>query len=613
MDRREFVRACPKSALSAQYVASLDNTEQKEFIALIIQEAVFCDSWELYFEFAERNNVTITEGIAMEAVQSVGLDPFSAPLWMKAAACCSSPAAKKNLFEFGLSVPLYGWMRLLEAYKMFMEGVQGECIFREEDFTRVSAVLKREGWPDRYAEIYTPGDAAELRGVWCRHINLMMQVLSSEMLGEDLQKRRIDLALQQMCCQLPSDDSCWFQNALFQFHIFNDVEAARRVVEAGIVSAGPSIALENIASVLHDRSRDGAFLLDHNVSPEARALIQQRRAAETIATEGATKDGIRLFRSVGKEAAEQGLSDWKVYSQWCCAEDAVLHDSKMATKVLANGMICCSSSPTDTLLLGSEAMQYHLLHRHERETLGYAEQLIEQQSTSHHSGKIKASWNNLVRVESLLGLSSSNGTKRRGELFPRSAVRAFLERSRVGNYIPCDRSTFEWVQFSEDFTLDKFSVGETPFKGIDPPRFKSLDTTPICAEDAQLPNEDVWDSFTPAGNKFPPQNDDDPDEVAGARELRGKLVYRIKVDARTEARCGRDELARQQTKTETPSEHGSSLGSLLQKIREIKLSDNQVKRLHTVSSEWLLRFITSSDLDLERVLKERSTRKLPMK
>lgn len=617
MEVKDFIRYFPKSALCAQYVLTLENAEQRDLLVSLVEDAIFCDSWEAYFSFAERNNVTITEEVALSAVQAVGLDPLSATLWRKAATCCTSTDTRLNLYQFGLSVPLYNWHDLYADYRAFAEQNDSSEIIGEEECRRIGDVAGSEHWPDRYARFDTDGEVEKVRCAWLLHIAGMVAALDSGVLANDLQLRRIELAMRQMCSQLPADDSCWYQYALFQLRLLEDPETASRIVESGRAAAGPSFALDNLAAVvaaaLQDSGSSGVIPSPAGTAAETvsatEVLLKQRRAAESLVQHGVTKDGVRVLRAPGKAAAQEGLGDWKVYSQWRIAEDMTAHDSKMAAKVLGNGMACCSHSPSDALVLGSEAAQYHLLQRHERETLGYAEQQIEQQSGLHHRGRILASWNSLVRIENLLGLSFSKAAKRRAEHFPHTPIATFLEHCRVGDYLPCSKATFEWIQFTEDYIIDKASVEETPFHGMVPPRKKALSSRPQPTVEYESPDDALWTAFVPPPNSHPPLPTDDPDEVTGARELRGRLVYRVKVDPRTAARCRREERTRRQTKVVEVSEGGgSAFKSLLGRIKALHIPESQARRLSAVSADWLVRLLTSSDLDLDRVLKERAER-----
>ncbi|KPI83341.1 hypothetical protein ABL78_7622 [Leptomonas seymouri] len=620
MEVKDFIRLFPRSALSAQYVRTLDNVEQRELVVSLVDDAIFCDSWEAYFSFAERNNVVISEEVALAAVQAVGLDPLSVALWMKAAKCCGSSESRMRLYEFGLSVPLYNWQRLYTDYCVFAEQNGVVELIAEGECRRVADVALREKWPDRYAHFNTDKEVLDVRRAWLLHVSAMLATLDSGVLARDLQLRRIELAMRQMCSQLPADDSCWYQYALFQLRLLEDKEAAKKTVESGLAAAGPSFALENVASVVSAAEVDGQSGAVGSCSGSSSAaaaalsaaevMLRQRRAAESLAVSGVTKDGLRTLRAAGKTAAMQGLGDWKIYSHWRTAEDMTAHDSKMAAKVLENGMVCCAHSPSDAVVLGSEAAQYHLLQRHERETLGYAEQQIEQQAGLHHRGRMLASWNSLVRIESLLGLSFSKAAKRRSEMFPQSTIATFLEHCRVGDYLPCSKETFKWIQFVEDYNVDKSSVEETPFQGIVSQRTKTLSSRAQLVAEYESPDDSLWEAFVPLENSHPPRATDDPDEVTGVRELRGKLVYRVKVDPRTAARCRREEWRRRQTKLGVElTEGGSALKSMLGRMKSVHLSEYQTRRLNAVSAGWIVRLLTSSELDLERVLKERAERK----
>lgn len=614
MEVKDFIRLFPRSALSARYVGSLDNVEQRDVIVTLVEDAIFCDSWEVYFAFAARNNVVIPEEVALTAVQAVGLDPLSVMLWVKAASCCGSSESRMRLYEFGLSVPLYNWRKLYAEYRAFAEQNGASDILAEEECSRVADVARHESWPDRYARFDTDGEVEDARRGWLTLISTMVSRLDSGVLAKDLQLRRIELAMRQMCSQLPGDDSCWYQYALFQLRILEDAEAARKTVESALAAAGPSFALENVASAasaaLAGEGSDG----NKDMSPVSTAtevMLKQRRAAESLALKGATANGIRCLRAAGEAAERRNLADWKVYSQWCTAEEMTAHDPKMATQVLKRGMAHCARSPSDALLLGSEAACYHLLQRHGDETIEYAKEQIEQQTGLHHRGRMLASWNALVRIESLVGLSFSKAAERRAEIFPQTPITTFLERCRVGDYLPCSKTTFQWIQFTEDYNVDKSSVEETPFQGFVSQRKKALASRPrTSVEEYESPNDALWEAFVPPENSHPPRAADDPDEVTGARELRGKLVYRVKVDSRTAARCRREEKTRRQSRLGAePAESGSALKSMLGRVKAVSLTEYQTRRLNAVSADWLVRLLTFSELDLERVLKERADRR----
>ncbi|KAK7197014.1 hypothetical protein NESM_000645100 [Novymonas esmeraldas] len=613
MEARDFVRVFPKSALSAKLALLLDSAEQRDCVVSLIADPVYCDSWEAYFEFAARNNVGISEEVAMSAVQAVGLDPLSGPLWIKAAACCESAESRRSLYEFGLSVPLHGWQRVYEEYRLCVGDHESEPALSEAECRCISDVLVAEKWPDRYVMFETNADVEDNRRAWLDLISVMLTGLDVAVVSRDLQLRRIDLAMRQMCTQLPGDDSCWYQHALFQLRFLEDGEGAKKTVAAGLDAAGPSFALESLAAVVDGALGIGGGLSSSPTSGEqltaTRVLVQQRGAAEELAASGGAKERVRALRSAGKAAAQQGLGDWKVFSQWRDAEDMAARDTKMAAKVLENGMICCSHSSADAILLGSEAAQYHLLQRHERETLGYAEQQIEQQAGLHHRGKIAASWNSLVRIESLLGLSFSKAVKRRGELFPQSHIATFVEHCRVGDYFPCDKSTLQWIRFVEDYNVDKVSIEETPFHGIVPPRNTAVAMKRARHVECETPDDPQWGEYVAPPSCLPPREEENPDDVTGARELRGKLVYRVKVDARTTARLQREEARRLGSKTgEEAVERGGALGALLRRVRPVNLSAIQTRRLQSVAADWLIHVLTAAELDLERTLKERGER-----
>ncbi|EPY25223.1 hypothetical protein STCU_06781 [Strigomonas culicis] len=164
---KEYIDAHPSSALSAGYVFELDSEEQKEYIVKITNDAVYCDSWEAYFLFAHEHQIPISEEVALEAVQSVGLDPLSVPLWLEAIECCPTAERKRELYHLALGIPLYKSDALYRGYKQLEEDEHGVVDFTEANSRDVASLLAKEApWPDRYTELATEADRVAVRLAW---------------------------------------------------------------------------------------------------------------------------------------------------------------------------------------------------------------------------------------------------------------------------------------------------------------------------------------------------------------------------------------------------------------------------------------------------------------
>lgn len=612
----EYVKANPLLPISASLFTSLAHDDQKAVIGQLIDGAVYCDSWEAYFSFALNNGIPINDDVAFEAVQAVGLDPVSTQLWITAAGVCSTDESKRELYHLALSIPLYNRAVLVKEYTTFEQALQPEFVFEDVNEMMVHGIVSSEKWPDRYVDLSNPTMRRVVRQQWIALMDTMTRNLSNDSISPELQVRRMDLAYRQMCVQLASDDSCWYEYAMFQLNTMEDQEGAVETIEAGLsASGGVSFCLNNLmASLRGERTT-------HGHENQELMVVDERAAARKLAeaSESGRKDALRQLRSVGKSAAQEGVHDWKVYSQWHAIESAVVKDSKMASKVLENGMICCSTSPSDATLLGNEAIKYHLIQRHDREALGYAEQQVEQATQTHHVGRRRAAWNALVSTENQLGLSFSKAEVRRGEEFPQSQMQTFLERYRVGSYLPCAPDTVSWLQFVDDYALEKRQEKEAPFKDMVPARSTVLCPALALArlaapEEPETVDESQWASFTAPPNPFATQAtaklSENPDEIVGSRELRGRWAYRVKLDKQTEARLRREERIRRARATGedvTSGEHAQTpMGVLVQRIKAVPLTDSQATRLKTISVDWIINQLVSSELDLRDVLTARA-------
>lgn len=625
----DFMQENPQSPISTSLFGSLPAEEQKAVIGQLIDGAVYCDAWEAYFHYARVTGIPVNDDVAFEAVQAVGLDPVSTGLWITAAKACSSDDTKRELFQTALSIPLYDRASLVRAYNAFEVALNPDFHFHDAHEAAVMAVVETERWPERYQELERYNDCIEVREQWIHLVDAMTANLDRGVIPADLQLRRMELAYRQMCVQLAPDDSCWYEFALFQLSMLEDTEGAAETIAAGLRACdGESCALKNLAAMMAvtpgseapDPACDGATATSQQ-QPEL-IIINERVAANRFAAAAQAggagrKESLKRLRAVGKAAAAAGVGDWKVYSEWSAIEGALVRDPSMAAKVLANGMTCCSESPRDATLLGNEAIRYHLIQRHEREALGYAEQQVEQASQSQHAGRRRAAWNTLVSTENQLGLSFSKAELRRGDEFPQSQMQTFLERCRVGSYLPCTSETLSWLQFVDDYDLEKRQEKEAPFKDVEAARntvlCPDLHLTQLAEpEEVELIDETQWKPFTQPQNQFASaaKPTDDPDEVVGSRELRGRWAYRIKIDQQTEARVKREERLRKARAADEDPTTGdraeTQIGVLIQRTKALLLGDGQTQRLKTLSVDWIINQLVSSELDLREVLRARN-------
>lgn len=596
----------PLSAVSAAQFHTLPNDDQWKAIASLINGAVYCDSWLAYFDFADRNSVPITDEIALEAVQAVGLDPCSVHLWICAADACSDISNKRNIVLRAQTVPLYDSSALVKYWKTQEESLG---TFPAAVDPHIKRITEEEVWPDRYADVTNVEERSEVRRQWISLMKCMMDELTSETIAKDLQVSRMDLAFRQMCLQLKDDDSCWYEYCLFLIRNMNDEAAAEEMALTGLQQIPcDSFALRSILSFLKSEQVPTVN------SAQFSALITQRTLAEELSLQHDSKEAyktmLKSFRNVGKNAAANAIDDWKIYSQWCKAEDVVVKDTKMASKVLDNGMKCCSSS-NNAILLGNEGIDYHAFHRRDREAQEYAEHQVQQTSSSQHRGKRHAAWNKLISTERCLGMNCSKTESRRAEVFPTSYIHSFLERCRVGCYLPCSAETYRWLEFSEDFACVRRHEKEAPLKDFEPASSRALwpESVATVNSSCMKVNESEWCSGEFHSNPFTANENDNPDEVVGPRDLRGKWVYRIKVNKATELRLQREEkLRKMNVKGSSVDVPDSAIGRLTKRIRALTFTDDQASRLHSLSSDWVIERLVSAELNLSEQLKSKGPR-----
>ncbi|ESL07626.1 hypothetical protein TRSC58_04682 [Trypanosoma rangeli SC58] len=220
----EYIRSNPSSAISARWVFELPDEEQGDCIAKMVENAAYQETWLSYFEYAAKKGIPVTEDIALEAIHAVGLDPCSAPLWLKVVELCSNEEKKRELFQLALRVPLYQQGLVYQAYKMFESEVAKQnghnvssCLSLSE-VMQYSKILEIEpSWPDRFVDVQTTKsdrrDAVIVQ--WNSLLQFMVEKYEEFHLPKDLQLRRIELAFRQLCSQFSHADVCWYAYALF--------------------------------------------------------------------------------------------------------------------------------------------------------------------------------------------------------------------------------------------------------------------------------------------------------------------------------------------------------------------------------------------------------------
>lgn len=439
----------------------------------------------------------------------------------------------------------------------------------------------------------------------------MTTCLHSSTIARDLQIQRMDLAYKQMCSQLHDDDSSWYAYALFQITTLGDVTLALQTVQSGLMQCdNKSFALINLLACIQDPRNFNISMC--SLSENVRALIRQRLALSNL-VHSKTNEHIREFRAIGKESATKGMCEWKLYSQWCASENTILSNDKMATKVLENGMVCCSALAKDTILLEQEAIRYHLNHGREREALGCTEQQIELLSQNSFSGQKRSAWNMLVRTEQEIGLPALDAEARRNVFFPQSRLYSFFERCAVSNYLPCDAETWWWLRLTEDIISEVHQQREATNTTTQPARHRAIVAPLMLSHEYSNPDPKHWtelpslsDSYG-IGNFNDGTSSDSPDDVVGPRELRGRWVYRIKNSYATAARLKREE--RQQggkrgaisiiDTTEGP------IAGLLKRLKKLVLKEAQREKLSHFAPNTLVQWLATTNVHMKYVPRHR--------
>lgn len=586
-----FIVRNPSHPQSSKLIFELSESERHGLILSLIQDAAFCDSWEAYFNFSFASNLQLQSDVAFEAVQSVGVDPMSARMWILAASICDTDSDAREIYHLGLTVPLYEWDLLFASYSSFES--DKEIL---SSFHNPFPHLYEEKWPDRYVF----PEMEEIQSIffdqWQSLLEMLLDELDKEVVERQLQYRRIDIAFRQMCVQLPEWDICYFQYAWYHVKEFGDTESAVATLKFGMEKVKESFGLKNLLRVLENSSHEE---LDEQLKQNT--LASMRMIAEGAVRNGVTKDATRQLRVLGKTAAGSGVCDWKLYSEWFQAERLVFNDSRMATKVLENGSICCLESSNDFILLSNEALSHHCIQRNETGARASTEQLLRISKKSKDEGKLLESWNTLSKTERNLGLLSVAEDRRCNEFSRRGYLDSFLDQYRVGTLSPCSSACCNWIKFVRDFknawnreynslyndrvSSDHVSISFRQLKS-------SFENLPV------FPEVDCWDDFECTGETSIPEADN-PDEVFGPRSYRGRLIYHIQLDEGIAARVKHQEKLRAAKKGDIlSSQRDSPIHRLAQKLKIIRWTSEHTSLEAGISFSWLQR-VLSSELNLQ--------------
>lgn len=594
---QNFVVEHPTHPLSAKLFFCLSPDDQERLIVSIVENAAFSDSWITYFTYAAAAQAKVSRDVAFEAVRHVGLDPFSAQLWITAASICESAEDARELYQLGLSVPLFEWDALYRAY----------CNFEVENNNAPPKLvghfpfLQDERWPSRYAPNKTKDDLGELFHSWQLLIQNLGESLQTKRVDFDMQCRRIDVAFRQMCIHLPQCDSCYYQYALFQVKLLNDNSGAIETLRTGLEKVNSeSFSLQNLLHVLCEGN-----LPEPLCSDTIKVLAPMRALGEKITKSESSEQLVKDLRSLGKRAASSGLGDWKVYSQWFEMEHLICKDSRMASVVLKNGGLCCSRGEDDGTLLANEALSFHLSQRNETETRGCSEHLVDLSRKCKNYGTSTEAWNTLLKTENLLNSFVSSESRRRKELGDRSEIESFMDRYRVGIFAPCSAYAAKWFKFTQDFQTSWNHEHNAAYDCEIPSSGKAISFASRAVEPYVMPQ---WSGPRFAaksdGRKIPDSND--PDEIVGPRSFRGRLIYHLKVNKMTAFRVRKEQkISDPRKKRATEGLKDSPIGHLVHGLKQIVVDTEHPKRQKKVSFQWLADFLSRSELELNTALKSR--------
>lgn len=606
----EYIRSNPSSAVSARWIFDLPDDEQGECLASMIENAVYQETWMSYFEYAEKKQIPVTDDIALEAIHAVGLDPYSAPLWLRVIQFCLSEEKKREMFQLALRVPLYQQSAVYGAYKTFelevakKNGQTMPSVMPISEVAQYSHLLEMEPtWPDRFVDIQlcSCSQRKYVCSQWNKLLQFMLENYENSCISQDLYLQRIELAFRQMCSQFSKEDACWYAYACFVATNLNDEPRAQEILEKGRSFVGDNSTALCSLNAFFSRSDSASVTTVKDFVRDG--LLFQRVYANTA---NDSLQNRKRFRDVGKTAAANQISDWRIYHQWASAEECVTQDIPMASKVYERGMSCAAKSLKDAILLSNEAIKYHLRRRDEREVLGYAERQIELLSSLQHEGMIRASWNQLVNAELTLGLPSLLKTlRRRAERCTDIVQNSIIERYRVGNYTPCSDEDLDWLVYVDDLMKARKEEQEPAFEGVTPLKRATLPASFFVQPNSVLPDTSLWTCFEMCPNREESSLAQDADEVVGSRTLRGRLVYKLNLDDKTKTRLKREERRRQEKNggevddKVLKSAH-SALQTLVEKLEAKKWNATQLRMCRLLSPEWLLDTLTLAELDLRK-------------
>lgn len=593
----------PQCVESIEFVRGLDTEKQQALIGQLVDGAVYFEAWNVYFDFLERSQVVVTDEIINEAIGSVGLDPNGVSLWSRLINLCGQTELKRAYYELALSFPLYDSEPLFKSYRSFCQENSLSCAVTSESMEYNNALLAQEEWPDRYALLEDPDQEVQVRSQWHALLKVLLSRLAKKMDPnlQVLHQRRADFAFRQMCVQLPNDDSCVAQYALFLVEELGETEEAVQVAQRGVERIGPSISLQVVLLLLNHQELLPPETEGGKGMNAFTAAARQRLAGEEVPAE-VTKESIQKFRAPGKAAAQNAVSDWGVYYQWFRGECALTGDEKFAAKVLQNGLSCCSPSLADSAILGEETLRFHTLKRNSNRVSSCAEEEVVRASQSASVGYAHAAWNMLVSSEAENNVPTGKAELRRQQKFPQPGIFSFLQRHAVGNYYPCSAEELRWIQFCEDFAQEKRRDAEHDSRST----FLAARGQTLSCRDVQpsqccvRPDDTAWEPFEPDASKWKAQEGGDPDEIVGPREYHGRLMYHVTVDSQTKQRLRLQKWKRSLDSNQLPEDGielstDTAAGRLSAIMKSTSLSERDVDEARLVSVDWLLKLLVEAD------------------
>ncbi|CUF97023.1 Hypothetical protein, putative [Bodo saltans] len=530
------------------------------------------------------------------ALQCVGVDPRSGDLWREALELSRNNG---ELLLAACTIPLFN--PPTRYHELHDEPLKIQLQLSE------SVILHEKAWPDSSTVVHGDVCASSLQCEWDQLLQRMFHTLETSALPREVQLRRIDHAFSLMTTQLATEDSNWLHHASFRKVHLDDTSGALAVLQKGI-NATASVALWNYMSWMQ-KVVDVDVM---NLRESEKRLVAQKILGEDL------PHSKKAFRDIGKNAARDHVTDWRVYNQWAHVEEGSIEDVEMSSKVVKRGLACVPTNSFGYEKLAQTAERHFLSQHSEGEVLSIAEKRIDSAGRSNDRGLITCSWNRILEYERRLGLLWT------GKMETRAATATFERsmwyfqqslRHRVGHLSTFQAREVEFVGFLRDITESSEERPNAHEHRSD--RLRRLDG-PSDRHQISPQLSDSWTPFVPVSNPH-----DAPmieDEVWGPRIFRGAQVHKVVRDDLVEARIARDDqhrslVRKMNLQADSINTNGlpKQLGALVSLIEsETSTFDaSQIELLQRVNIRWLMATV-SGDLDLGASLrKSDSNRSLP--